>query len=189
MGPSKEQKQNTALQNQLLQTQNQNAQDVIGLAKPLLKQSTDLIQTPINYYKTLASGDRNALSSLLGPEIGNINQGYQNAQNQTLTFGPRGGGRNSQLQNLGMQQQGDISRLFQTARPGAMQALAGISGQIGSQGSGLFGQGSQIYQGNIQDLSGMNQLIAQQRAATMQMLGQIGGAVGGALFGHFFPPG
>src|SRR4051812_39885267 len=116
-GPSAEQKANIAKQNQLMDKQSNNADMVVGLAKPLLQQSSDLIQTPINYFKTLASGDRNALSSLLGPEIGNINRGYQAAQNQTLTFGPRGGGRNSQLQNLGMQQQGDISRMFQTARP------------------------------------------------------------------------
>lgn len=185
----KEERANIATQNSLMQKQSNNADQVLGIAKPLLQQSSDLIQTPIKYFQTLASGDRNAMSSLLGPEIGNINQGYQNAQNQTLSFGPRGGGRNSQLQNLGQQQQGDISRLFQTARPAAMQALTGISGQIGSQGSGLFGQGSQIYQGNIQDLGQQNQQYAQSRQQVMSMIGQLGGAAGGALFGHFFPPG
>ena len=116
----------------------------LDFALLLLKRGTDTLQGPINYFKTLAGGDRTALSQLFGPELDAISQRDAANRQNISEFAPRGTTAGNRLGEMSEGTTSDINKLFLTARPEANSQLmqiaqllfgTGISGMNASTGA------------------------------------------------------
>lgn len=174
------QKQQTQLQNDLLKQQQQGAQFALGQAQSLLPQSQGLYNKAIDYYSPLLSGDRKATFEATAPERLQLGRDY-NANLKALQFAPRGGGRGAAMQDVDAQQQSQIANLLFSLRPQAAQNLSAIAGQLGAEGTALYGAASGTNASSINSLTnigGLNLAQKQQDATSSQ-------ALGGALFQLF----
>lgn len=93
------------------------------------------LQQPLDYWSKILSGDRNAAVSSLSPEINTITSQYDTALKSINELSPRGGGRNSTMQDLTFKKAGDVSRLVDGARPTAAGAVTDIGSRIGNLGT------------------------------------------------------
>lgn len=171
-----QQKQQVDLQNTLLNQQAQNAQYATDQGKPLLNQSSQLYGKAIDYYSPLLSGDRTATFNALAPERAQLNNDY-NQNLKSLQFAPRGGGRGAAMQDLGAQQQAQMSNLLFQQRPQAAQALTSIGGQIGAQGANLLSAGAGANASTINSLTGLQNLALNQNAQGFNQSSQIGASI------------
>lgn len=145
------------------------------------KQST---KPALDYWSTLLSGDRTALSGLLGPEIGQIGHNFDNAK-QNLWNSPRGGGKISSLASLENNEMTQMNNLFTQARPQAASQLAGLGGLFGNLSLGESGQQVNALGGSSQNLFGLNKEQQAVRDQRNQAFGAIGSGVGTAAGGYF----
>lgn len=139
----------------------------------------------LDYYSTLLGGDTGAITKLLSPEIGTINQNAKNAKMQ-LWNSPRGGGKVSAEAGIDAGTGKQISDLFNTARPMAAGALSNLAGMFGQQSLGQGGQAIGASQAGSQNLFGQNQQQLQIQAQTNAAWSALGsgiGALGGAALG------
>jgi len=140
----------------------------------------------VDYYKTLLSGDKNAVTELLSPELTQIGTIFGNVKHNIGEFGPRGGGSNSAVNNLESQQAITTSNLFTGVRPQAAQQLGSLSGTFGNVASNFGGQQMDAIKGEAANMFGLNaeQEAAQKRKA--EAWTGIGGGIGtvaGGIFG------
>src|SRR5438876_2875479 len=100
---------------QSMQMGQQTAQQVTPQAQNLLSMGAGGYQPVLNYWSSLLSGNRGAMTGAMGPEISRIGQGYQTATNTSAALNPRGGPSASFLSELPFQHQRDVTSLLQTA--------------------------------------------------------------------------
>jgi len=93
----------------------------------LLSQGTSTLQGPLNYFKTLAGGDRTAISQLLGPQLDTIAQGDAQARQNFSQFARRGSMMENRLGEQSQATTSDINRMFLSARPEANSQLSDIA--------------------------------------------------------------
>lgn len=139
-----------------------------------------------DFWDTLLKGDRNATAAFLSPELGDISKGYQQQRNAMAEFGPRGGGSNTAIGNLGQQQASDVNRTIMSARPMAADKLTSLGSIFGGMSQGLTGQAFQGYGQASQNLFGLNQEQEDVRARKAQAwsgLGQGAGSIAGGFLG------
>lgn len=129
----------------LVDQQTAASKSALDFAKPLLSQGSDTLAGPLNYFKTLAGGDRTAISQLLGPQMDAIAQRDQAQRQNVSQFAPRGSLMDNKLGELSQGSQSDINRMMLDARGGANDQLTniaqllfgtGISGLNASTGAG-----------------------------------------------------
>lgn len=152
----------------LIAQQTAASQGAMARANPLLDQSNSTLSGPLNFWNTMASGNRGAMSKLLGPELDAV--GERDAANKQAfsQFAPRG---SSMGQRLGEQSQGttsDINRMFLNLRPEAMDKMTELSQLLFGEGSTLFNAatgtaGNTL--GNLLQNRGLNQQSQQMRQA------------------------
>lgn len=130
--------QESALSDQLLKT----SQDAAQRGGTLLDTSTGALNPALNYWTNILSGNRNAATYAMQPEINTANQQFANARNQVSTYAPMGGGRSAIMAQLPFQQSSLISNIITQARPQAAQNLAQTGLGIGNLGSQLYGTAS-----------------------------------------------
>jgi hypothetical protein len=144
-----------------------------------------------NFWKSILSGDPNAISKVLGPEISGINKRGQQEKMTLSQFGNRGGGTNATAATID-----DTSRSAVDTMTSNLTGQA--AGALGSLGSGLLSTGLSA------DTSAFSaaQTIQQQKEAKLndifssiaEVAGSIvggfaGGGGGGASLGQFLSPG
>lgn len=134
-----------------------------------------------DYFSTLLGGDRNALSELLGPEIGTIHSGYDAVKKTISEFSPRGGGRTSQLSQLPEREAGDITNLFLKARPMAAQGLQGVAGLLGNQALGEQTGANSSLSSSLSALLGLRQQDLEKFLSNRQFGSGIGSSLGALL--------
>lgn len=105
-----------------------------------------------NFYRTLLSGDRGAMVSLLGPQLNAIGQQGQAQQRSISQLLPRGGAITDRLGDLSTNTQGQINDQMLNYRPAAAQSLAGIGGEYANLGSGLLGGAGASLSGGLSSL-------------------------------------
>ena len=123
---AQEQTFNTQFQ-PLIQQQAGASKSALDFALPTLKQGTDTLQGPISYFKTLAGGDRTAISQLLGPQLDAISQRDAQQRQNFSQFAPRGSTMSNRLGELDQGTMSDLNRLFLSARPEAQNHLMDIA--------------------------------------------------------------
>lgn len=104
----------------------------------LLNQGQAGTQSPMNYWASILSGNKAGITSALGPELFDIQQGYQTAGQNSAALNPRGGPSSSFLAEQPWSQARDVSSLMQKARPQAASSLFSGGNSLLSQGAGLI---------------------------------------------------
>ena len=177
--------QTTPLQDQVFQQQLEAGKLGMDTARQLLPQGQNLLtmgaqqmQSPMNYWSSILSGNRGLATSAMAPEISRIGQGYQTAANTSAALMPRGGPSAAFMSELPFAQQRDVSSLLQSARPAAAGSLLGAAQNIGGLGSSLLGSGISAIYGAAQ--AGRDIINQQQQAQAAAA--QRGQAIGGGLF-------
>lgn len=100
-----------------------------------------------NFYGGLLGGGRGRFTSLLGPGLQQIEEGYRAPTQAAANLAPRGGPRASMLQNLQYQKARDKSALYQSI---PFQAAAGLQGV----GQAAAATGANTYSTILSALSG-----------------------------------
>src|SRR5689334_2225188 len=72
----------------------------INAGTGLLGMGQSTIQQPLNYWSSILSGNRGAITSAMAPEISRIGQGYNQAATTSAALNPRGGPSASFLSQL-----------------------------------------------------------------------------------------
>lgn len=103
------------------------AGDMSARGKSDLGTGEKMLQAPANFWQTLLSGDRTAMTSTLAPEISTVSSQYQAARKAASEFSPRGGGRTSDLSESRFKEGGDIQKLFEQGRVTAADKVTDIS--------------------------------------------------------------
>lgn len=133
--PSKAQKDVSAAQSETIK---------FGLeqAKGTLPEARTALEDPLKFFKSLLTGDRNALSGVLGPDISTLTQNYETASRSTNEFAPRGGGATAANEESRFKEAGDIQNLFSSARLQGAQGEAGVAQMLAQLGLGEIGVSS-----------------------------------------------
>lgn len=93
-----------------------------------------------NFYNTILGGNRDAITSLLNPQVGTVLSQYDNAAKTVARQAPRGGGATSTLAALPFQKATTLGSAYQTALPGAAQGAASVGSATAGIGTNLTGQ-------------------------------------------------
>lgn len=149
-----------------------------GAGKDLKFAEKKALKPALNFFRTLLSGDRGAITELLSPELRQVRDNEQQQLNSIAQFGPRGGGMASAVNNVQNQTRGQIADLFQKTRPGAATALEGIASEYANIGLGRYGLEQQ---GLNSSLGGLEFLNEMERRRQEQKGAGIGSLIGGAL--------
>jgi hypothetical protein len=134
-----------------------------------------------NYYTTLMSGDRSAVSEALAPQINATNRAYDNANRTAAEFAPRGGGQASGIEALQTKQAGDVGSLFNTARSTGAAGLSSIAPLYGSLSSSELGAASGASATGINAQIQQAWLDFQKSQATTGLAGDLGKTLGSIL--------
>lgn len=150
-----------------------------------LKQGIDATAPAANYYKTALGGDRDALSSLLGPEVSTVLSQYDNAAKTAAEFAPRGGGANQVLAETPFKKVGAYGQALAGARSKAAAGSAGIARDIVTAGGdiGRLGTSEESAQNSFAtSLARLN--VERQNEQAKQISGLTGGI--GSILANIF---
>lgn len=147
-------------------------------AQNLISMGTGSYQPVLNYWSSILSGNRGAVTGAMAPEISRIGEGYKTATNTSAALNPRGGPSTSFLSELPFQQQRDVTSLLQTARPAAATNLFQTGQGVAQTGTNLFSNATNALYGST--AAGRDILNQQQRQKEMEA--ERGKAIGGGLF-------
>jgi hypothetical protein len=184
---AQEQQFNTQFQ-PLITQQTGASKSALDFALPTLKQGTDTLQGPLSYFKTLAGGDRTAISQLLGPQLDSIAARDAQQRQNFSQFANRGSMMGNRLGELSQATNSDINNSFLTARSGANDQLTNIAQLL--YGTGISGlNASTGASGNaLQALLGYRSGNLQGQQLRQNMLGQTLSGIG-SLVGTGIAPG
>ena len=96
--------------------------------------ATSTLQQPLDFFKALLSGDRNAIMSALSPEISTLSSQYNTGEQTAEEFAPRGGGRAATLESLPFQKAGQIETLVEGAQSEGATGETNIAQLLGELG-------------------------------------------------------
>lgn len=159
-----------------------------GLAGPALASGQGNVNSGTNFLNTVLNGNRANTTSLLQPNISQIDQNNQNSLQGINTLMPRGGGRSAALFGQSFAPTSQINNLFNTARTGAATALPQIGLQQEGIGTSLFGLGASGLQagaGALGQATGANSSLGniglQQNMLSLQQAQALGKGIVGLL--------
>ena len=166
-----------------------NSQQAAAQSKQLFSSGTGDISTarslladPTKYWQTLLSGNMNAITSYLSPEINTIMGQYDSAKKSISEFSPRGGGRSAAMANAGFTSAGQIGNLVAKARPTAANQLTSIADIYKTLGLTETGQSTGNLQASTQAASSQQQIDATTSAQNSSTLGSLGSSAGSLLY-------
>lgn len=177
-GQSAESKARSAQIGDIANTQQQVGADATARGNKAFKWLKQSAVPVKDFWTGLLNGDTNSITSLISPEISNINQQYDNQQQALDTFTPRGGTRASGNTMLATDRANAITNLFNKVRPMAAEGLTNLSNVFGNQVATQAGIGSNAYGQASGNLSFLNNEEEQRKARQAQFWGALGGAAG-----------
>jgi hypothetical protein len=167
-------------QNAVAQQQSDLAKELMGQGQSEYNMGAPALSKAMQYYTTLATGGRGAISNALAPSMNALADTYGGAEkgmNERMAPGPT---RDRAIAELYRQKAGQMGLMPFQARQGAI-------GQLGTMGQGLMTEGGKTMQsasgvfnssGQMSGTAGQNQ--ANAWGAYGNMAGDITKAVGGA---------
>jgi hypothetical protein len=168
----------TATQNQLTQSDIAIQQQQAAESSQLFDLSLPGVTQAEKYYSSIASGNPQAISSAIGPAVGQINTASQSAKQNIAQNTPRGGVEQLAEANVDAQRAGQIGNLGTQAYTSAFPALASIGqGGLGASANEIASAISAGSAGS-QSNAGLMQAQAQGKASTMGFFGSLAGAAG-----------
>lgn len=163
----------TSQQKTLTNTENSIAQFGLSEAKQTIPEATSGLESSLNFFSTLLSGNQNAINSLEAPDIANINTQYHQAQKSTAEFSPRGGGSAALLEEAPFQKASSIAQLFTNARSTGATGVASIAQMLSQLGMGELGQSSSTSANTYSQLLASQQNQEQNQAAAGSAIGSL----------------
>lgn len=157
-----------------------------AFAQQQLDRSKPAYDQAYNYYTNLMNGSPGALQQAVGPDIGNAQMQFQQAQKNLLqgTYA-RGGGLSTGMANLEGQKAMTIAQLLGGARQQAPTALAALASGSSAQGlQALAGAQNSNYQNSMltsQAMSGIGSFITRLLSNPALFNGQGGGNAPGNI--------
>ncbi len=115
-------------QTNLMNQQSGLAREMAGFGQQQYSAAQPALQKAMNYYQTLAGGDRGAISNLLAPQRASISDTFSGAQNSLEAKMAPGPGREEAIANLMKQKTGQLGLMPIQARNDAVGHL-GAMGQ------------------------------------------------------------
>lgn len=139
-----------------------NAETAGEYGEDFLGMSKEALGPVYEYFKTLSTGDREALMRYLSPEIMAQTEGSKRAFQTGSQLAPRSGAGTEAVSAIPTQNSSAIARMIAGARPAGIAGLASLGTSMGSLGmSGLTG--SNAATGGVLDYEG-NRRRQQQQA-------------------------
>jgi len=126
-------------------------------------QGLQTLQSPIDFWSAIQSGDPTRTAQMAGPTASNIAQVYGGATDAASRGLPGGGARAATLAGLPFSQAQQVGNFMLGLLPQAAQALAGLGGEQAQIGQGIGAFGTQL---TGQGLEGLN---AAQQGALQKM--------------------
>lgn len=155
----------------LIKQQTKNAAFAQEQGAENVKAGRDALQLPLDYYKTLLSGDRNALLTAAAPDVNTVVSQYDSALKQANEFG---GLDPTQAAELRFKKAGDITNLLLGKRKEGAQGTERIGGTLLGAGNSELGIASGATGSALQ-------AQATRDAAGSQASGEIGAGIGSII--------
>lgn len=143
-----------------------------GEGTRLMGRAEQSLDPVLGFYRRLL-GDRQAAMEAMAPEISTIVSQYDSARKAAAEFAPRGGGKTQALVESPFREAGDIARLVQTARQGAVKGLEEVGGAYGQLGQAQLGLAGANWQNIMGDILEKYAIDKKQRAQSMSSLGSL----------------
>lgn len=173
-GPSSQQKKAMSSADLLNQQLAANAGEEAKLGGQWAGMATPALQSSLDYWQKLLSGDRTAMSSALGPEIQQYSQGQQNALTNLSQFAPRSGARATMIGEMPFQQAQTVGNMFASLRPQAAQQVGALGSTLGSMATSAYGgsnAGASGAANNYMNMVMMQEAMRQNRLGTAASIG------------------
>ena len=143
------------------------------------------------FYNTILSGNKDAISNLLAPQVSTVLGQYDNAAKSVAQFAPRGGGATQTLAQLPFQKATAAGNAYQGVLPSAAAGAASVGSAEGNIGGNELAtttglspslSGFQTQQNQLQASggAGLSKSIANQGAGLGALLGKLLGQGGGS---------
>ena len=163
----------TSQEKDLEQQQTKAAKFGLSSAEGTLPAATSAISAPLDFFKALASGDRNTIMGALSPEISTLTSQYDTGRASAEEFAPRGGGRAAALEELPFQKAGAIENLVQGAQMTGVQGEANIGAMLANLGLGELGTGTNTAATAVSEMQGGQNASAAAGASSGQAIGSL----------------
>lgn len=115
------------------------ASNVIGAGNEALGTSLPNLNNVANFYRTLMSGNLQQIQNMLGPEISQVGQQYNQIANSSAQLQPRQGLSTAARAELPFQKEATIGNAILAAPLTGASGLANTSGIAGQLGTNLYG--------------------------------------------------
>lgn len=156
------------------------AQFGLGQAQQTLPAATTGLENTRNFFQTLLSGDRNAIMSLLSPEISTLSSEYNTGRQTAEEFAPRGGGRAAALEELPFAQANQVEGLVQGAQMTGATGVTQIDQLLADIGLGEMGGGTTAANAAFSNIETSKENQQQQQAAAGSAIGSLIALLAGA---------
>jgi hypothetical protein len=177
---------------QQINTENQIAQGQLGLEQQQQAQSSQLysltepgLQTAENFYKTLATGNPQAIQTATAPATEGIAANYNQAITNMSQNMPRGGAKDLAVQEAEISKAGAIGSTQANAYLGAPTALANLAqGGIGLSVNEMT-QALSAFSGASSTNQAAGQMTGAAKSQTLGFIGALGGDAAQGLGAYF----
>jgi hypothetical protein len=157
----------------LTQTETNIANYGFQQAQSTIPAATSGLESSLNFFQTLLSGDRNAIAALEAPDIMNTQQQYEAARKTSDEFSPRGGGATAANEESRFSEASDIAKLFTQARSTGAAGVASLSQLLAGLGTSELGQSSTTAANTVGQLQTSQQMQQQQQAGLGAGIGSL----------------
>lgn len=149
-------------------------------------QRSELLQKPIDFYSSLASGNPQAMYAAAAPGLSNISKQAQSAKGNIMETIPAGAARNYALAQIDRGKAGQGADFLNQAYMSSFPALQGLASDTGNFGLQQLGAGFRGLEAAGQGNQAVINSETQRKAAKMNMIGGLAGMAGGAVTGGLF---
>jgi hypothetical protein len=111
-------------------------------AKSTIPTATSGLDSALSFFQALMSGNKEAITSTLGPSINSLTSQYATAKRVNNEFNPRGGGATAGNEEAQWSEAGQIQNLVSGAQTTGASGVASISEMLAQLGLGELGQAS-----------------------------------------------
>ena len=146
-------------------------------------QRSSLLQKPIDYFSSVASGNPSAMLTAAAPGLSNISKQSQSAKGNIMETIPAGAARQYALSLIDRGKAGQGADFLNQAYMQSFPALQGIAKDTGDFGLQRLGAGYRGLEAAGQGNQAVIQSETQRQAAKMNMIGSVAGMAGGAMGG------
>lgn len=169
-GTQAQEAQITQEQINLAQQQDSRASKLFDLTEPGL-------ETAVNHYTKLSSGDPNTIFKEVAPGAQQISQKFDSAKQQISDNAPRGGAKDLAMEEADISKAGAVGNLINTSYTSSFPALANLAGKGIGLSINEVGNAISAFGGASNTASNLANQQEAGKAASMGFLSSMGGDI------------